>query len=180
MTRKTLSMFDPDLLRPALVDAFRKLNPAVQWRNPVMFVVYGGSLLTTVLGIQALAGDGEAPAGFIFTVALWLWFTVLFANFAEALAEGRSKAQAAALRGLKQDTPAKRLTAPRYGAPWQQVSATALRDNHGNFAGSFAMFSDITAIKQAESALAQADAALARARAIVLEVNGASPFAEAS
>ncbi|HNA66317.1 MAG TPA: potassium-transporting ATPase subunit KdpB [Rhodocyclaceae bacterium] len=127
MTRKTLSMFDPDLLRPALVDAFRKLNPAVQWRNPVMFVVYGGSLLTTVLAIQALTGDGEAPAGFIFTVALWLWFTVLFANFAEALAEGRSKAQAAALRGLKQDTPAKRLTAPRYGAPWQQVSATALR-----------------------------------------------------
>ena len=67
----------------------------MQWRNPVMFVVYVGSILTTVLWVQALKGQGEAPAGFIFAITLWLWFTVLFANFAEALAEGRSKAQAA-------------------------------------------------------------------------------------
>ena len=75
--------------------AFQKLDPRVQWRNPVMFVVYVGSLLTTILWVQALGGSGEAPQGFILAVTLWLWFTVLFANFAEAMAEGRSKAQAA-------------------------------------------------------------------------------------
>ena len=88
------------ICQQALVDALVKLLPQHQWRNPVMFVVYVGSILTTVLWIQALAGQGEASAGFILAIALWLWFTVLFANFAEALAEGRSKAQAASLRGL--------------------------------------------------------------------------------
>src|SRR6185437_16662137 len=106
--RHKLSMFDRVLLLPATLEAFRKLDPRVQWRNPVMFVVYIGSLLTTVLWLQALAGQGEAPAWFILNVAIWLWFTVLFANFAEALAEGRSKAQAAALRGLKQTVSAKK------------------------------------------------------------------------
>ena len=100
MTRKTFTLFDPALVAPAIADAFRKLNPAVQWRNPVMFVVYVGSILTTILWLQALGGQGEAPAGFILTITIWLWFTILFANFAEALAEGRSKAQAASLRGL--------------------------------------------------------------------------------
>ena len=100
-TRTSFSLLDPALVAPALRDAFAKLEPRVQWRNPVMFVVYIGSILTTVLGVQALAGKGEAPAGFILAVAVWLWFTVLFANFAEALAEGRSKAQAASLRGMK-------------------------------------------------------------------------------
>jgi potassium-transporting ATPase ATP-binding subunit len=109
MTRQKLSMFDRALLWPAIGAAFRKLDPAVQWRNPVMFVVYIGSILTTVLWLRAGIGRGEAPAWFIGFVALWLWFTVLFANFAEALAEGRSKAQAAALRGLKQTVFAKRL-----------------------------------------------------------------------
>ena len=88
-------MFDRALVGPAIVDSFRKLDPRAQWRNPVMFVVYVGSILTTALWVQALLGQGEAPAGFILNVAIWLWFTVLFANFAEALAEGRSKAQAA-------------------------------------------------------------------------------------
>ncbi len=74
-------------------------------RNPVMFVVEVGSVLTTALWIQALFGKGEAPAGFIGAVALWLWFTVLFANFSEAVAEGRGKAQAEALRKTRQDTP---------------------------------------------------------------------------
>ncbi len=110
--RRRLSMFDRSLLAPAILDALRKLDPRVQWRNPVMFVVYLGSILTTSLWIQALAGHGEAPAWFIFSVAVWLWFTVLFANFAEALAEGRSKAQAASLKGLKQAVEAKRLTDP--------------------------------------------------------------------
>ena len=112
---------------PAIVDAFRKLNPAVQWRNPVMFVVYVGSILTTVLWLQALGGQGEAPAGFILAITLWLWFTVLFANFAEALAEGRSKAQAASLRGAKKETWAKKLHEPRYGAKWNLLPAADLR-----------------------------------------------------
>jgi K+-transporting ATPase ATPase B chain len=127
MTRKSFSLFDPQLLAPAIVDALRKLDPRVQWRNPVMFVVFVGSILTTVLWVQALAGRGEAPAGFILAIALWLWFTVLFANFAEALAEGRSKAQAAALRGLKKETMARKLAEPRYGAAWTSVSAVELR-----------------------------------------------------
>ncbi|RTL34436.1 MAG: K(+)-transporting ATPase subunit B [Rhodocyclaceae bacterium] len=127
MSKKTFTLFDPALALPAVGEAFRKLNPAVQWRNPVMFVVYVGSILTTLLAAQALTGDGEAPAGFIVAVALWLWFTVLFANFAEALAEGRSKAQAASLRGLKKETWAKKLLEPHYGGKWQLVHGTDLR-----------------------------------------------------
>ena len=127
MTHKKLAMFDPTLVMPAIIDSFRKLNPAVQWRNPVMFVVYVGSILTTVLWGQALAGQGEAPAAFILAVALWLWFTVLFANFAEALAEGRSKAQAASLRGMKKATLAKKLKEPHSTAKWDTVQATDLR-----------------------------------------------------
>jgi len=127
MSHPKLRMFDPALLKPAVVDACKKLHPAAQWRNPVMFVVYVGSMLTTVLGVQALFGRGEAPAGFILAVALWLWFTVLFANFAEALAEGRSKAQAAALRGLKKDTWAKKLQGRHADAPWSMVQASDLR-----------------------------------------------------
>ena len=91
-------LFDPAIMRQALIDAVKKLHPWHQVRNPVMFVVLVGSVLTTGLFIQALVGHGEAPASFIFAVSLWLWFTVLFANFAEAMAEGRGKAQADALR----------------------------------------------------------------------------------
>ncbi|MBK7424928.1 MAG: potassium-transporting ATPase subunit KdpB [Propionivibrio sp.] len=127
MTRKTFTLFDPALAIPAIADAFRKLSPTLQWRNPVMFVVYVGSILTTILWVQALGGQGEAPAGFILAVALWLWFTVLFANFAEALAEGRSKAQAASLRGLKQEAWAKKLLEPRFGAQWKMFQANDLR-----------------------------------------------------
>jgi potassium-transporting ATPase ATP-binding subunit len=97
------------LYRRAVLDAFRKLNPRRQARNPVMFVTEVGSLLTTILWIQALAGKGEAPTGFVGAIALWLWVTVLFANFSEALAEGRGKAQAESLRKARQDTPAKHL-----------------------------------------------------------------------
>jgi K+-transporting ATPase ATPase B chain len=127
MPRRGLSMFDRALVVPALADAFRKLDPRVQWRNPVMFVVYIGSILTTGLWIQALGGAGEAPAWFILSVAIWLWFTVLFANFAEALAEGRSKAQAAALRGLKQTVFAKKLGSPRDRSQHSPVRADQLR-----------------------------------------------------
>ncbi|KCB32523.1 K+-transporting ATPase, B subunit [Bordetella hinzii CA90 BAL1384] len=89
------------LVHAALRDRLRKLAPSAQWRNPVMFVVYAGSILCTVLWVMALAGRADAPAGFILAIAAWLWFTVLFANFAEALAEGRGKQQAATLRGLR-------------------------------------------------------------------------------
>ena len=126
-TRTSFSLLDPALVAPALRDAFTKLDPRVQWRNPVMFVVYIGSILTTVLGVQALGGTGEAPAGFILAVAVWLWFTVLFANFAEALAEGRSKAQAASLRGMKKKVVAKVLHAPKHGSPWHPQEAEELR-----------------------------------------------------
>jgi K+-transporting ATPase ATPase B chain len=125
-TTKSFSLFDPALAKPALVQAFVKLSPRNQWRNPVMFVVYIGSILTTILWVQALQGKGEASAAFIFNIALWLWFTVLFANFAEALAEGRSKAQAASLRGLKKSTMAKKLKAPKYDAGWLPEDAENL------------------------------------------------------
>ena len=110
--KKSSVLFDPVLFKPAVAASFSKLSPSVQWRNPVMFVVYVGSILTTLLGLQALAGQGDAPAGFVLAIALWLWFTVLFANFAEAIAEGRSKAQAASLRSLKQSTWAKKYADP--------------------------------------------------------------------
>ncbi|MBC7444263.1 MAG: potassium-transporting ATPase subunit KdpB [Polaromonas sp.] len=126
-TQKPFVLLDPALLRPAVAASFAKLSPRVQWRNPVMFVVYIGSILTTLLGLQALQAPGEAPAGFIFAVALWLWFTVLFANFAEALAEGRSKAQAASLRSLKKSTWAKKLQTPKHGSSWLPEQAENLR-----------------------------------------------------
>jgi potassium-transporting ATPase ATP-binding subunit len=127
IARHKLSMFDRSLLWPAVLDALRKLDPRIQWRNPVMFVVYIGSILTTALWVQALAGQGEAPGWFIFNVAIWLWFTALFANFAEALAEGRSKAQAATLRGLKQAVVAKKLATPTDRSRHSQVRASQLR-----------------------------------------------------
>ncbi len=127
MSKRQRSLFDPKIIREAVKDSFRKLHPRTMVRNPVMFVVYVGSFLTTGLFIQALAGQGEAPAGFILAVALWLWFTVLFANFAEAMAEGRGKAQAAALRRTRGTTLAKKLREPRLDAPRSEVPSTDLR-----------------------------------------------------
>ncbi|CRY32813.1 potassium-transporting ATPase subunit KdpB [Burkholderia pseudomallei] len=123
----TRSMFDPALVRPAIVDSFKKLTPRTQLRNPVMFCVYVGSILATILWIAALTGQAEAPAGFILAVALWLWFTVLFANFAEAIAEGRSKAQAASLRSAKKDVMAKKLNEPHPKSPVRIMTASDLR-----------------------------------------------------
>src|SRR5262245_44344895 len=121
------SLVTKSIFQQALGDSFVKLLPQYQWRNPVMFVVYIGSILTTVLYVQALGGKGEAPADFILAVSLWLWFTVLFANFAEAVAEGRSKAQAAALRAVKREVAAKKLTAAKRDASFNWVPSTALR-----------------------------------------------------
>jgi potassium-transporting ATPase ATP-binding subunit len=113
----------------AAIDALAKLNPRWMVRNPVMFVVEVGSVLTTALWVQALLGHGEARAGFIGAIALWLWLTVLFANFSEALAESRGKAQAAALRRARQETQAKRLQYPKYGAQYDLVPSGSLRQD---------------------------------------------------
>jgi potassium-transporting ATPase ATP-binding subunit len=126
------SLFDLPILRQAVIDSFRKLTPQRQVRNPVMFVVYVGSILTTLLWVQAVVGKGEAPPWFIFWVSVWLWFTVLFANFAEAMAEGRGKAQAASLRKARRDLEAKRLRHPERAhgsrpSEYDMVSATRLR-----------------------------------------------------
>jgi K+-transporting ATPase ATPase B chain len=126
---KKRSTFRRELYQRAVLDSFVKLNPRLMVRNPVMFVVEVGSLLTTVLWIQALFGKGEAPAGFIGGVALWLWFTVLFANFSEAAAEGRGKAQAEALRKTRQTTQAKKLHSPDRQAKYELVASTALCKN---------------------------------------------------
>jgi K+-transporting ATPase ATPase B chain len=109
MARQQLSLFDRKLLGRALIESVIKLDPRIQWRNPVMFVVYIGTIVTAILYGQALAGRGEASPGFILAVTIWLLFTVLFANFAEALAEGRSRAQASALRNMRQTVMAKRI-----------------------------------------------------------------------
>jgi K+-transporting ATPase ATPase B chain len=127
---RKLRMFDSELLVPAIADSFRKLSPRTQLRSPVMFVVYVGSIITTLLYIQSLTGKGEASSGFILATTVWLWFTVLFANFAEAMAEGRSKAQAASLRSLKQTVVAKKLATPKHGTTWLPQPALDLRKGH--------------------------------------------------
>ena len=103
------SLLDPEILRPAAVESFVKLDPRVQVRNPVMFVVEIGALITTVAWlIQVFGGSplggGDEPAWFTFSITVWLWLTVVFANLAEAMAEGRGRAQAASLRAMRTDT----------------------------------------------------------------------------
>jgi K+-transporting ATPase ATPase B chain len=123
MSEKVISMslFEPQIIKTALVDSFKKLTPQQQWRNPVMFVVYLGSLLTTLLWIVALNGSGKDSPNFILSITLWLWGTVLFANFAEAVAEGRSKAQASFLRSAKRDISAKKLVPLPQGSSYVAV-----------------------------------------------------------
>jgi K+-transporting ATPase ATPase B chain len=126
-SQKAKSLFNLSIIGPAIIDSFKKLDPRHQIKNPVMLVVLVGSVLTTGLYFQALSGYGEAPAGFILAISSWLWFTLIFANFAEAMAEGRGKAQAASLRRTRRDTIAKILLNPRYGSSYEKVSATTLR-----------------------------------------------------
>ncbi len=126
-TASPFSLLDPALVKPAIAAAFGKLDPRVQWRNPVMFVVYIGSIGTTLLALQAVGGQGEAPVLFITAIAIWLWFTVLFANFAEALAEGRAQAQASSLRSMKKKVIAKKLEQPHHGSSWHPMEADELR-----------------------------------------------------
>lgn len=127
MATKAHSLWDLNILQGAIRDAFLKLTPQHQVRNPVMFAVYIGSLLTTVLFIQAIFGKGEAPANFILAITLWLWFTLLFANFAEAMAEGRGKAQAQNLRQARREIHAKKLAKPQRNAQIALLKSTDLR-----------------------------------------------------
>src|SRR5476651_2662180 len=109
---KSRPLFDLPIVKRAMIDALWKLNPRRQVRNPVMFTVFIGSILTTGLAIQAMSSTGQESAAFIGGIYAWLWFTVLFANFAEAMAEGRGKAQADALRATRRDVQAKLLEEP--------------------------------------------------------------------
>ncbi len=123
-TQKQLSLFDPLILRQAAVDSFRKLSPRLVAKNPVMFVVEVGSVLTTLVFIRDLfVGTPAAPRWFTGLVAIWLWFTVIFANFAEAVAEGRGKAQADTLRKMRKTAEARRLVDGKEG----RVPADSLR-----------------------------------------------------
>src|SRR4051812_33885046 len=119
------TLTDPKILMPAIGASFRKLDPRVMMRNPVMFVVEVVAALTTILFIRDVA-TGAGHYAFSFQINLWLWFTVLFANFAEAVAEGRGKAQAATLRKTKTETTAKLLTNGA-GASWKPAPATSLK-----------------------------------------------------
>ncbi|HSU64030.1 MAG TPA: potassium-transporting ATPase subunit KdpB [Burkholderiales bacterium] len=123
MTTHIRTLSAPIVQRAAL-ESFIKLNPRVQWRNPVMFVVWVGSLLVTLIWF---VGTGKESSSFVLAVALWLWFTIVFANFAESVAEGRGKAQAAALRGTRRDVMAKKLSDPANKQSWRSVPGSALR-----------------------------------------------------
>jgi potassium-transporting ATPase ATP-binding subunit len=123
---KERSLFDPEIMRPAIWESFRKLTPRHVIKNPVMFVVEIGSVLTTLILLRDLFAPtaGSQPLWFTFNVSFWLWFTVVFANFAEAVAEGRGKAQAATLRKMRKETVARRLV---NGKREETVPASALR-----------------------------------------------------
>src|SRR5262249_17238770 len=124
---KARPLFDPAIVRGALLSAVRKLNPRHQVRNPVMFVVFVGSILTLGLFLHSLGGHGEARPGFVLAISIWLWFTVLFANFAEAMAEGRGKAQADSLRKSRREIMAKLLAERRRDGVVTPTPSTALK-----------------------------------------------------
>ena len=121
MAARTHSLFDREIIVPAMVESFKKLNPRWMVKNPVMFVTEVGALITTA---GLFFRPGNEPLAFVLQIAIWLWFTVLFANFAEAMAEGRGKAQANALRKTRTKTMANRIRA--HGSI-EQISAEQLR-----------------------------------------------------
>jgi len=123
----TRSLLDLSITLPAMKEAVKKLNPRHQIKSPVMFVVWVATLFSTGLLFAAWAGYAETQSSFILAISLWLWFTMLFANFAESLAEGRGKAQAATLKKSRQETAAKKLSKPHYGAVYEKVTASQLR-----------------------------------------------------
>jgi len=126
MTRTTTQLFEKRIVRDAVIASFRKLDPRVQWRNPAMFAVYLGSILTTLYWLRSFGQSSTESSGFTLAVSIWLWFTVLFANFAEAIAEGHGKAQAASLKKSRTSVPALRLTDPR-SRVGVEVAATDLK-----------------------------------------------------
>lgn len=126
MSRQTTALLAPEIVVPALGSAVAKLDPRDMVRNPVMFVVEVIAILTTILFLRDLAAGGE-NLGFSFQIVLWLWFTLLFANFAEAVAEGRGKAQAASLKATRTDIVAKRLRDPGGRAAFDRVPSLDLR-----------------------------------------------------
>jgi K+-transporting ATPase ATPase B chain len=121
------TLWDSSIIKVAIRNSFLKLTPAYQIRNPVMFTVYIASLITTALFIQALLGDGDSSSGFILSVTLWLWFTLLFANFAESMAEGRGKAQAQALKKARREIQAKKLAKKSKEASFTLIQSALLR-----------------------------------------------------
>ena len=122
-----ISLWDSNIIRIATRNALFKMTPKHQMRNPVMFTVYVASLFTTGLFLQALFGTGEASKGFILAIALWLWFTLYFANFAESMAEGRGKAQAQALRKARREIEAKKLAKANKNASYSLIKSAFLR-----------------------------------------------------
>lgn len=126
MTRTSAQLFDTKIMAEAVVASFRKLDPRVQLRNPVMFAVYAGSILTTILWVNSLVRPSGESSTFILAISVWLWFTVLFANFAEAIAEGHGKAQAASLKKSRTSVVAQKLN-DRKERTSVEVSATELK-----------------------------------------------------
>jgi len=125
---KKRSLFEPTIVKKALWDSVKKLNPIYQIKNPVMFVVEVGCILTTLLFFHALlTGKGEASPTFILQISIWLWITVLFANFAESMAEGRGKAQADSLRQTRREVNAKRLAKPSPDAEVIKIASSQLK-----------------------------------------------------
>ncbi len=111
-TKKKTALSDPKMVTRAVRDSFIKLNPKVQAKNPVMLLVYISAIMTSILFVVSLFGIKDAPSGFTLAIAVILWFTVIFANFAEAIAEGRGKAQADSLRAAKKDVQANKIPSP--------------------------------------------------------------------
>ena len=126
-TKASKGIFDPRLLKGALKEAFKKLDPRALWSNPVMLCVEAGSVITTVNFFYALVSGKGDPAWFTGLVAFWLWLTVLFATFAEAMAEGRGRARAESLRKTRTEVMAKKLKKPEMGAEYQLISGNQLR-----------------------------------------------------
>jgi K+-transporting ATPase ATPase B chain len=122
-----ISIFDPRIVKPALIESFMKLDPRTLWRNPVMFCVEIASFITLLTFIMSITGKSPESALFTGLVSLWLWLTVLFSTFAEALAEGRGKARAASLRKTRTDVMAKRLKIPEFGSEVELVAGNLLR-----------------------------------------------------
>ncbi len=124
---KQRRFFDPQIVKGAAIDSFKKLNPVYQLRKPVMFVVEVGSILTSALFVTTLITGGQEKPGYIFALTLWLWFTVLFANFAESMAEGRGKAQADALRSSRKEVASKKLAKAEREAGVSIIPSTQLK-----------------------------------------------------